>query len=214
VPTLGFLHTAEVHVETFDALVAHAAPDVDVVHLVAPDLLADARALGPDDPLVVDATRDALADLERQEPDVVVCTCSTISGVAELLETPDGPDIVRIDRPLATNIVTTAGKAALVATVESTLAPTLAVFEEERAARAGDTELVVVMCQRAWPHFEAGRIEQYLESIAHEVDALDDTYDAVVLAQASMAAARDLVAKPERVHSSPVPALEAALELL
>lgn len=213
-PTLGFLHTAEVHVATFDALVAHAAPDVDVVHLVAPDLLADARATSPDDPEVVASIRQALADLERQEPDVVLCTCSTISGTAERLATDDGPDIVRIDRPLATNIVTTAAKAALVATVESTLGPTLALFEEERARRGGDTELVLVTCEEAWPHFEAHDLESYLHCIADCVDALDSSFDAVVLAQASMAAARDLVAKSERVHSSPVPALEAALELL
>ena len=213
-PTLGFLHTADAHVATFDALVAHAADDVDVVHLVATDLLAAARASSPDDPAVVHSIEEALSDLETQEPDVIVCTCSTISGTVERLARPDGPDLLRIDRPLATHIVTTSAKAALVAAVESTLGPTAALFEEERALRGGDTELVIVPCPDAWDHWERGDVDGYLKAVAAVVDGLDASFDAVVLVQASMAAARDLVRRPERVHSSPIPAIEAALDLL
>lgn len=211
---MGFLHTAEVHVETFDGLVQYTAPDVDVIHLVAPDLLAHAQATTPDDQMVIEEVRSSLRTLEQQEPDVIVCTCSTISGTAELLATEFEADMVRVDRPLARHIVTTAAKAALVAAVESTLAPTLELFEDEREQRAGDTELELVHCDHAWDHFVAGDDEAYYDAIARVVDGLDSTYDAVVLVQASMAGAQALVARPERVHTSPLHAVEAALELL
>ena len=213
-PVLGFLHTAEVHVETFDALVQYAAPDVDVVHLVAPDLLNAARQTSPTEITVVDAVREALDALSGQEPDVIVCTCSTIGVAAEMAAADVEAEVVRIDRPLARHVVTTCARVALVTAVESTLEPTMQVFDEEREDRASDAELVPVVAEGAWERFEAGDVDGYLDAIATAVDALEPGFDAVVLAQASMAGARDRVAKPERVHSTPVPVVEAALDLL
>ena len=213
-PLLAFLHTAEAHAETFDGLVAHAAPDVDVVHVVAADLLATARREAPDDEDLRAGVSATIAELEAHEPDVILCTCSTISGLAEGLATPDGATVVRIDRPLATHVVTTARRAALVTAVESTVGPTLHVFEEERERRGGDTELAVVTVDGAWSLFERGDVDGYHREVAVAVDDLDPGWDAVVLTQASMAPARDLVRDPSRVHSSPVLAVEAALDLL
>jgi len=214
VPLLAFLHTAEVHVETFDGLVAHAAPDVDVIHVVAPDLLSAARRRGLTDPEVRSAVEGAIAELEVHQPDVIVCTCSTISGLAEEAATSDGAAVIRVDRPLATHIVTTAERVALLATVESTLIPTLELFEDERERRGGDTELATKVVDGAWERFEAGDLDGYHRLIADAADALDGSWDAVVLSQASMAPARDLVTDPMRVHSSPVLAVEAALDAL
>ena len=44
--TIAFLHTAEVHVGTFTALVTELAPGTPTAHVVDPDLLATARAAG------------------------------------------------------------------------------------------------------------------------------------------------------------------------
>ena len=211
---LGFLHTAEVHVATFDSILREAAPDVDAIHLVAPDLLERARRVGLDEPALVADIGAALDDLGAQGVDVMVCTCSTIGGAAESLMAGDPDALVRIDRPMATHVVTTARRAALVAAVESTRAPTLALFQEERDLRGSDTEFELVALTEAWALFESGAIEDFHRAIAAGVDALGAEYDAVVLAQASMAGARAYVARPERIVSSPIFAVEAALELL
>ena len=46
---IAFLHTAEVHVGTFTALVTELAPGTPTTHVVDPELLAAARAAGGGD---------------------------------------------------------------------------------------------------------------------------------------------------------------------
>ena len=45
-PTLTFLHTSPVHIETFDALLKERAPDSPAAHVVGADFLAAARTQG------------------------------------------------------------------------------------------------------------------------------------------------------------------------
>ncbi len=77
-----------------------------------------------------------------------------------------------------------------------------------------DVEIESLPCFDAWPMFERGDLDAYHRFIAAHVDAIDESYDCVVLAQATMAPAAALVAEPERVRSSPVAAVEAALALV
>ncbi|WP_229076083.1 hypothetical protein [Actinoplanes sp. DH11] len=80
--TIGFLHTAEVHVATFQRLVEELAPGCDTRHLVDASLLADARASGVTS-AIAERVRARLAELESDGAEVIVCTCSTIGAAAE-----------------------------------------------------------------------------------------------------------------------------------
>jgi Asp/Glu/hydantoin racemase len=210
-PTIGFLHTADVHVATFDRLVAERAPEADAVHEVRADLLDAARRHGLGDPAIETGITDSIAALERRGADVIVCTCSTISGLAERPARPTHPPVVRIDRPMAAIAVRLARRIAVVAAVESTIAPTLSLLHEEAGLAGTDVEIDSLPCFSAWPMFENGDLDGYHRLIAAHVDAVDDSYDIVVLAQATMAPAAALVVEPARVRSSPVAAVDAAL---
>src|SRR5689334_23368062 len=117
--TIGFLHTADVHVATFHALVTEWGHRD--VHLVDATLLADARERGVDAALE-ERLAERLRELAGRGPDVIVCTCSTLSGYAERI--PVAVPVLRIDRPMAERAVAIGGRIAVVAAVESTLAPT------------------------------------------------------------------------------------------
>ena len=103
---------------------------------------------------------------------------------------------------------------AVVAAVESTIEPTLSLLREEAVSAGADVEIESLPCFDAWPLFERGDLDGYHRFIAAHVDAIDESYDCVVLAQATMAPAAALVAEPGRVRSSPVAAVEAALALV
>lgn len=210
-PTIGFLHTADVHVATFDRLVAERAPGSRTVHDVRADLLDTARRVGLADPAVATGIAHSIDALERRGADVIVCTCSTISGLAERPAAPTRPPVVRIDRPMAASAVRQARRIAVVAAVESTIEPTMELLREEAASAGADVEIESMPCFDAWPMFESGDLDGYHRFIAAHVDAIDESHDIVVLAQATMAQAAMLVAEPERVRSSPVAAVEAAL---
>ena len=77
---IAFLHTAEVHVETFGKLVADIAPEIAVRHEVRSELLAYARENGVDARLSLDI-QQALKEAASSGARIVVCTCSTIGGL-------------------------------------------------------------------------------------------------------------------------------------
>ena len=112
---------------------------------------------------------------------------------------------------MAASAVRQARRIAVVAAVESTIEPTMSLLREEAAAAGTDVAIESLPCFGAWPLFEAGDLDAYHRFIAAHVDGIDESYDIVVLAQATMAPAAALVADPTRVRSSPVAAVEAAL---
>ncbi|MFF5228167.1 aspartate/glutamate racemase family protein [Dactylosporangium sp. NPDC000521] len=203
-PIIGFLHTADVHVATFRALLADAAPDAGDLHAVDAALLEDARA-GAD---VKERLAARLRALAADGADVVVCTCSTLSGLAETVDA--GVPVLRVDRPMAEAAVAGGGRVAVVAALASTLAPTAGLLRECAALAGATVEIVEAPCLDAWALFESGELDAYVRRVAEHVRAVAATADVVVLAQASMAPAADLL--PDLpVLSSPRAAVTAAL---
>ncbi|SEP64544.1 hypothetical protein SAMN04487983_1001187 [Streptomyces sp. yr375] len=207
--TLALLHTSPLHVPVFDALRDEAHAGLELRHLVDESLLSRARELGPE--AVADDVRDAVARAVAAGATAVLCTCSTIGAVAEAAGSATGVPVVRGDRPMAAAAVAAGGRVVVLATVASTLAPTVALVEEE-AHRAGRPVTVrTLLVEAAWPHFEAGDTQEYVRLVAATADTVTGAdADVIVLAQASMAPARHLVRTAVPVLSSPGPGLAAA----
>lgn len=210
---VGFLHTAESHVETFGALVSDLDPARLHVHVVRPDLLERARLQGLHDETLGDELRGALRDLGERDARVVICTCSTLGGVSEQHGFDAGLDVLRVDRPMAELAVRSGSRIGVVAALESTLSPTRALLYDVALAASKKVTLLDAPCFDAWVRFEEGDIAGYHRDIAGCVDALDAMIEVVVLAQASMAGATALVKTDRVVLSSPRAAVRAALRL-
>ncbi|MEU9859319.1 aspartate/glutamate racemase family protein [Streptomyces sp. NPDC047971] len=205
---LGLLHTSAVHVPVFDALRDRHHPELDLRHHVVEELLERARAEGPH--AVVGAVRDALAEALADGARAVLCTCSTIGAVAERCAAELGVPVLRVDRPMAAEAVGWE-RIVVVASVRSTLAPTLDLLREESGDRTSFVTTLVV--DGAWERFEAGDRDGYLDTVAAAVDRVDpDGGGVVVLAQASMADAAERTTTPLPVLSSPRLGLAAAAE--
>lgn len=200
---IAFLHTADVHVRTFDDIFQNLAPDAVLTHRVDANLLERARADGPAS--VREDVHDALAGLA--DADAVLCTCSTLGPLVDEFEGAGAP-IVRIDRPLMEQACRD-GEVILVALcLESTRQATLELLEDTASALGKSIKPAVVLCEAAWAHFEGGDMDAYAQSIAESVRAEAARHprvDSIVLAQASMrvaeAALSDIGAP---IRSSPV----------
>jgi hypothetical protein len=213
VAAIGFLHTAESHVETFGALVEDLEPARVHVHAVRPDLLERARVRGLDDEALGGELLGALWDLVDRDALVIVCTCSTLGGMSERYGSDAGIAVMRVDRPMAELAVRGGSRIGVVAALQSTLPPTRALLNDAAVAAGKQITLIDAPCFDAWGRFEQGDIEGYHREIAGCVDALDATIEVVVLAQASMAGAASLVRTDRVVLSSPRTAVQAALTL-
>ncbi|MGV9689059.1 aspartate/glutamate racemase family protein [Streptomyces sp. NPDC003444] len=206
--TLALLHTSPVHVPVFDALRDRHHPGLALRHLVDEELLVRAREAGPG--AVAGAVAAVLAGAVADGAGAVLCTCSTLGGVAEDAAASLGVPVLRVDRPMAAEAAR-ARHVVVVAALRSTLEPTVALLAEESGPRPRYVSTVVV--EGAWERFEAGDREGYLNAVAAAVDRAPVTEGGVVvLAQASMADAAGRTSTPMTVLSSPRPGLAAAAE--
>ena len=208
---IGFLHTASAHVETFDLLTDELAPSLAREHVVRPDLLARARLAGAGDRQVRLGVGTAVAELGSSA--VVLCTCSTIGSVAEACGRDRGVPVLRVDRPMAELAVRSGGKIALVAALASTLTPTRSLLEAVAREAGASVEIVDAPCLDAWALFAAGDDRGFQRRVAEHLEQLDPSFEAAVLAQASMAPAARLATTGIRVLTSPRLGVEAASRL-
>lgn len=204
---LTFLHTASVHIETFNRLLREMAPDLSAQHIVDEAILQEARDAGRLTEAMQAKVR-AQVDQLNDAP-VVLCTCSTIGGCAEQA----GANIIRVDRPMAAKAVQLGRRIIVAATLASTLQPTQALIQDEADKQGKAIDLIEVLCEGAWAKFEQGDRAGYVEAIAKRLREVAHLGDVIVLAQASMADV-DRTDFGVPVLSSPKLGLQAALQRL
>jgi hypothetical protein len=208
---LAFLHTSPVHVATFDRLICQLAPDLPVRHEVRQDLLEAVVREGAISDEVRLATRAALIALASAGAKVIVCTCSTLAGLAEE-SSPPGATVLRIDRPMAERAVASGRRILVAAALASTLSPTTELLRQVARESRRTIALVEVFCEGAWPLFEASDLPAYAARIAKVIEREARSGDMIVLAQASMAPASALLVHLDAsVLSSPRLGVEVAL---
>ncbi|BEV70824.1 MULTISPECIES: hypothetical protein [unclassified Paludibacterium] len=205
---IGCLHTANSNIPVFDAALASlACADVRLSHQVRPDLLAAAVAAGGLNDEIVLQTSEALAALCAVN-EVVLLTCSTLGPVvsAFVSSTP----VLRVDEALARQAVTMSTSVVALCAVETTLAPTRALFEQ-RARETGAT-VDVRLVDDAWGYFMAGEMARYDLTMAQAADsAYAEGAGVVAFAQASMAGAAAYVRHNRSALTSPISGLQAAI---
>ena len=210
---LAFLHTARPGVEVFRQLVEAIDPTVPTRHELLETVLTDAVSSGVVTDTMRAQTETAVRELVRTGASVVVCTCSTIGGLAEATRVDGDALILRIDRPMAEHAVATGRRIVVAATLPSTLGPTTDLLRQVAADAGRTVDLVERLCADAWAHFERGDRAAYAEAIADDVASFVAPGDTVVLAQASMApAAASISAVGIQVFASPELGVRAAVE--
>ncbi|MEZ5259296.1 MAG: hypothetical protein R2705_21170 [Ilumatobacteraceae bacterium] len=103
-----------------------------------------------------------------------------------------GIPVVRVDRPMAELAVEAGPRIAAVAALESTIGPTTELIRDV-AEIVASNPTSTCSSSTAWSRFESGDIEGYHALVAERLSAYATTSDVIVLAQASMAGAVDLV---------------------
>ena len=182
--TVAFLHSAEVHVETFDRLIEDDELPVETIHEVREEWLARAR----EDGIGVDLLAEVRALLSElaERADIVVCTCSTLGPIAESL---GEANVLRIDAPMMDQAVALGSEVLLVLCLESTIDASRQLLERSFEAAGRAPKMRLLMVPEAWAAFEAGDTKTFTADIARWVGAalsVEPGIDCVVLGQASM----------------------------
>ena len=176
-------------------------------------LLTNARRHGVNDELQ-GRVEQHLRQLAAKGAQVIVCTCSTLSGVAERSAQAVGAAVVRVDRPMAERAVAIGGRIAVVVALESALLPARELLHECMRQAGSDAVLIGSPCLDAWQLFEAGDIPRYFGRLAAHARR-EGQADVIVLGQASMAGAIELLDDVRLpVLCSPRIAVTRAVELI
>ena len=184
---IAFLHTSPVHVDTFAGLMQAYAPDVAVQHLVDEALLRDAQTLGVEDATIVVRVTRRMNEAAEDGARVVVCTCSTIGGIAEKVDARGRFLPMRIDRAMADAAVERGERILIVAALESTIGPTQRLVEDSAFTHGRSVIISTLTIRSAWPHFLSGNLVAYYAQIEQVIRSQLGNADVVMLAQASMA---------------------------
>lgn len=200
-----FFHTAETNVELFERAARESKLPGARRHVVRPDLLEAARIAGNlTDTVFSNAASQMTEALEGAAH--LICTCSTIGPAADSL-TSKGQPVIRVDRALAEKAVTKGTRIAALVTAKSTIEPTRDLFMEVAEKLDRHIMLDMIFVEGAIDLFLDGNLSGYNRAIANAVDATPDGYDAIALAQASMAPAAALASK--QVMTSPEASMRA-----
>jgi hypothetical protein len=209
---LGFFHTGAVHVETFEGLVSAVDPAIVTRHVVREDLLARAVAAAKVTSDIVGAVQTEILALVEQGARVVVCTCSTLGAAAEATPTNGHATVLRVDRPLAEQLVASGQPILVVAALPSAMTTATELLRAVAREHGSEVKLRKLPCHDAWPAFLAGDRPGYLQQIAQQVERHALPGEHVMLAQASMAAALLLVRRSDiQVFTSAALGVDAAV---
>jgi hypothetical protein len=203
---LTFFHTTASNETLFRGLLAEMGPDIPSRHVLASDLLDRATAEGRVTPDIASDVKDRMRSALADGAQLLLCTCSTLGTCADEM---NDARVLRIDRAMAQRAVAKGGRVLVAACVASTIEPTVKLLRESAPET---TQIETLLMADLWSHFQLGEHTVYWQRIAERLRERASAFDCIVLAQASMAGAADLLNDlPIPVLSSPRIGLEAAI---
>ncbi len=202
-PVLGLLHTAIGNVTLFQGLCREVLPDVACFQMLDESLLGNTIAAGALTPATTRRVLGHVTSAVDAGATHVLVTCSSIGAAAELARDVVAAPVLRIDEAMADQAVRTGRRIGVIATLQTTMAPT-ADLVQRRAALAGvDVSLVTHVCDGTFAALGRGDTAGHDRAVAAGLRQLAPNVDVIILAQASMARVADALPASER----PVPVL-------
>lgn len=215
--TLAIIHTSPTLTPLFGKLCAEYLPEVMVFHMVDESLIKDTIRNGHLRRVTKRRLLGMLGSAQDAGADAILVTCSSIGeGVKMGQELFDVP-VVRVDEAMAEQAVRMGRKIGVMATLRTTLEPTLALLEEKAAAAGLHVELVPSLCSGAFDAVLDGDTETHDRILTRALQEDMKGVDVVVLAQASMARVVEAMGPgmlPMPVLSSPELAVKRTAEVL
>lgn len=187
---IGLVHTTRLVVDRVHDAITTAFPDFRPVHLMDETLLMDFAATGG----VNARVRRKLLSMVRSAEDcgasMVLVTCSslgdTVSDVQKFVDIP----VLKVDEPMAEEVVTRARTVGILATAPSAAAGTAGLIKHAADESGKSVECKTFLCPEAGAHLAQG-IKSFNEYLAGKACEACPQVDALVVAQLSMCGLED-----------------------
>jgi glutamate racemase len=188
---LGLVHTSATLVPVFAALCKEKLPDVEVFNIVDDSLVKNIREAGRITPTIEMRVAGYLTSAAYAGADYIMVTCSSIGPAVEAGAKGIPTPVLRVDLPMADQAVAAGKKIGVIATLSTTLEPTVELIERRAALSARgnpvETQITAKLVEGAFEALMAGDGATHDAKVAAALKELSQSVDVIVLAQASMA---------------------------
>ena len=203
---------AELMIKTF----AEIAPEVKVYNMIDDSLIQECIREGCVTKGVKRRLLQHIIVAEQMGMDAILSTCSSMGEVVDIARQFCQTPIVKIDEDMAIEAVSRYQRLGVLATIPTTLNPTMKLLEAKAKEAGRKVEIINGMANGAYQALVAGRPEEHDRLILEAAMKVAHNADAIVLAQGSMArmmdSLKDKTGKP--VLASPPFAARAVKSLL
>ncbi len=208
---VAIIHTSLVSHDTLKALFAEIIPEADVKNIIDDSLLAEVSANGGLTPGVIRRMHSYVREADGLGVDLIFNQCSSVGEAFDLAVPSITTPTLKIDVPMAEEAVRAGSTIGVIATVKSTVAPSVRVVEKA-GERAGKTVTVrPYLVDGALAMLMGGKKEEHDRLVREAVEKAAAECDAVILAQGSMFGMLPQLAHIKKpVYASPRLAVERA----
>jgi Asp/Glu/hydantoin racemase len=186
---VAILHTSFVFINVelvLKNLFGELLPDVEVIDFVDSDVLATVRRENG----ISEASADRMVHLaqaaELAGVDLIFSACSSLGPAIDIARNVVRTPIVKIDDAMADKAAQMADRIGVLATVPTTLPPTVALIEDHAARIPKTVAVFPRLCEGAFDVLMAGETERHDRMVLDGALRLAPEVDVLVLAQASM----------------------------
>lgn len=208
---LGLIHTSATLVPVFQRLCRAKLSNVDVFNIADDSLIKDVIAQGELVPKTAQRVAGHIASAEAAGADYILVTCSSIGAAVEAAASSSRVPVLRVDQPMADKAVQLGKRIGVIATLQTTLSPTVDLIRRRAQAARKQAEIKTRLCAGAFDALMSGDAQKHDAMVAAALKELAAEVDVIVLAQASMArvvAGLDATERRVPILASPELAIE------
>ncbi len=213
---VGIVHTSPVSVEALKDLFFEIVPEAELTNIIDDSLLRDVMDNGAITPTIVHRVCTYAKLLEDMGVDLIFNQCSSVGEAADVARQMVRTPYLKVDQPMAEKAVQIGRRISVVATVASTMGPSVRLVERAAVAAGRTVNVRKCLVDGALDILmRAGDREKHNQLVLEEIRRVEDESDVIVLAQGSM-----LVLVPHLTNvkvpvlSSPRLGVERAREML
>jgi Asp/Glu/hydantoin racemase len=199
---LALIHTTPVLIAGFTDLCKELLPGVPIFHIVDESLIKNTIQAGRLEKRTIRRLVNQVESAAEAGADAVLVTCSSIGQAVPVARQLFDFPVFRIDEPMAEKAVRSGKRIGALATLRTTLDPTVKLLEETAGRQGRSCEIVSSLCEGAFEAVCEGDAPTHDRLVREKLLEMLQRVDVVVLAQASMA--RIIPQIPEGTKTVPI----------
>ena len=199
---VSLVHTSLVLLDVLNSHFDQILPNVKRTHIVEHSILQDVLDADKVTPDVLRRMLGYFVQAEATGADVIFNVCSSVGETVDIARQFINIPIIKIDDAMAEEAIEIGQRIGVLATLNTTLAPTCRLVDWHADQRGIQIEVTEGLCEGAFEALTSGDTDGHDKMVGDKIIEISRHTDVIVLAQASMA--RVLNALPEGEVTVPI----------